>query len=293
MNSTYGIAGSILLAALLIIGALVYSRSSGTETASHEVELQHVHGLAVDVANPNRLLIATHHGLLQFVDDSELTRIGTVQDDLMGFTPHPTDPSIFFSSGHPVRGGNLGFQKSTDGGTTWQKISDGIGGPVDYHSMTVSMVNPDLVYGYYGNLQRSTDGGKTWAVAKGTVQPISLSSDPVKENVVFAATQNGVMVSEDKAETWKSLSPQLDGAAVSLIAFHPANEYALTYSMKLGGMGKSTDGGKTWQKLSENFGDEAVMFVAYSKTESRVYAITESNSIYKSTDAGSTWAKMR
>lgn len=293
MNSTLGIAGSILLAALLIIGALMHSRSNGTEAVPHEVELQHVHGLAVDVANPNRLLIATHHGLLQFVNDSELSRIGVVQDDLMGFTQHPTDPSIFFSSGHPARGGNLGFQKSTDAGTTWQKLSDGIDGPVDYHSMTVSMVNPNLLYGYYRTLQRSTDGGKTWEVAKGTVQPISLSSDPVKENVVYAATQDGVMISEDRAASWKSLSPQLDGAAASLIAFHPSNEYALTYSLKLGGMGKSTDGGKTWQKLSENFGGEAVLYVAYSKMEPRVYAITESNSIYKSADAGSTWAKMR
>lgn len=292
MNSSLGIAGSILLAALLIVGVFVYTRSDGTET-SKEPELQHVHGLAVDVANPNRLLIATHHGLLQLVNESDLSRIGTVQDDLMGFTPHPTDPSIYFSSGHPARGGNLGFQKSTDGGMKWQKLSDGIGGTVDYHSMTVSTVNPDLVYGYYGNLQRSTDGGKTWEVAKGTIQPISLSSDPVKENVVYAATQDGVMVSDDKAETWKSLSPQLDGGAASLIAFHPANEYALTYSLKLGGMGKSIDGGKTWQKLSENFGGEAVLFVAYSKTEPRVYALTESNAIYKSTDKGDTWQIVR
>lgn len=293
MNSTFGIVGSILLAALLIIGALMYSRSSGTETASHEVELQHVHGLAVDVANSNRLLIATHHGLLQLVDDTDLSRIGTVQDDLMGFTQHPTDPSIFFSSGHPVRGGNLGFQKTTDSGTTWQKISDGIDGPVDYHSMTVSMVNPDLVYGYYGTLQRSTDGGRTWEEAKGRVQPISLSSDPARENVVYAATQSGVQISEDRADTWKSLSPQLDGAVASLITFHPTNEYALTYSLKLGGMGKSTDGGKTWEKLSEDFGGEAVLFVAYSKTESRVYALTESNAIYKSIDTGNTWTKVQ
>lgn len=293
MNSSLGIAGSVLLAALLIVGVFVYTRSGGSEMTSNEPELQHVHGLAVDMANPNRLLIATHHGLLQFVDDSKLSRIGAVQDDLMGFTQHPADPSIFFSSGHPVRGGNLGFQKSADGGTTWQKLSDGIDGPVDYHSMTVSMVNPDLFYGYYGTLQRSTDGGKTWEVAKGTVQPISLSSDPVKENVVYAATQSGVMISEDKADSWKSLSPQLDGTAASFIAFHPSNEYALAYSLKLNGMGKSTDGGKTWQKLNENFGDDAVMFVAYSKTESRVYAITESNSIYKSTDRGETWSKVR
>ena len=292
MNSSLGIAGSILLAALLIVGAFVYTRSGSSETVSHEPELQHVHGLAADVTNPDRLLIATHHGLLQ-LEDGSLSRIGTVEDDLMGFTVHPTDSSVYFGSGHPARGGNLGFRKSADGGVTWQKVSDGIDGPVDFHSMTVSTVNPDLVYGYYGMLQRSMDGGRSWEVAKGSIQPISLSSDPIRENVVYAATKSGVAISEDRGDSWKSLSPQLDGAPASLIAFQPKNEYALTYSLKLGGMGKSMDGGKTWQKLGETFDGESVLYVAYSAREPRAYALTESNAIYQSTDAGATWMKVR
>jgi len=91
MNSSLGITGAILLAGILIIGVLVYSRSAGPERASDEPRLQHVHGLAVDIANPNRLLIATHHGLFQLENETDLSRIGDVEDDLMGFTPHPAD----------------------------------------------------------------------------------------------------------------------------------------------------------------------------------------------------------
>lgn len=292
MSSSLGIAGSIAIAALLVVGVLVYSRSDGTANTSTESALQHAHGMAVDVANPDRLLIATHHGLFQLLNDSDLSRIGTAQDDFMGFTPHPTDPSVFFSSGHPSRGGNLGFQKSTDSGVTWQKVSDGIGGPVDFHSMTVSAVNPDIVYGYYRQLQRSADGGQTWEEAKGMIQPISLSSDPTRESVVYAATQNGVLISEDKGDTWKSLSSQLDGGPVSTFVLKPDATYALTYSLKLGGMGKSTDGGNTWQRVEEIFDGEVVLYIAFSKTDSRVYALTESNSVYKSTDEGLSWVKL-
>lgn len=292
MKSSFGLAGGIILAALLVIGTMAYLRSdSGNHTAGTP-ELQHIHGLAVDVANANRLLIATHHGLFQLENDA-LSRIGNVEDDLMGFTAHPTEASVFFSSGHSARGGNLGFQKSTDGGRSWQKISDGIDGPVDFHSMAVSTVNPNLVYGHYGNLQRSTDGGRTWEVTKGSVKPISLSNDPQRESVVYAATQNGVLVSEDRGDSWKSISPQLDGGAVSVFAVHPTGKYALTYSVKLGGMGKSTDAGATWRMVSENFGGEAVMFVAYAKNEPFVYVLTESNAIYKSADEGETWSKVR
>ena len=121
MTSPLGIAVSILLAGGLIIAAMVYANPSGSANVSEEPELAHAHGLAVDVANPNRLLIATHHGLLQLENESSLSRVGTARDDYMGFTPHPSDATTFFSSGHPVRGGNLGFQKSTDGGISWTK----------------------------------------------------------------------------------------------------------------------------------------------------------------------------
>ncbi len=292
MRSTLGIAGSILLAAILIVGVLTLSRG-GSDVVADEPELDHAHGLAVDVGNPDRLLIATHHGLLQLVNESSLSRVGNGTDDLMGFTVHPTDAMTFFSSGHPARGGNLGFQKSTDGGATWQKVSNGINGPVDFHAMTISRVNPDIVYGYFGNLQRSTDGGKTWEVAKGTVQPISLTTDPKRESVVYAATKNGMMVSEDMGDSWKNLSPSLEGGAVSTIAFDLSGEYALAYSLKLRGMGKSTDGGIAWQKISESFGGEAVLYIAFSASDPRIYALTESNAIYRSTDKGDSWSKVR
>jgi hypothetical protein len=45
----------------------------------------------------------------------------------MGFTPHPTNPSILYASGHPAGGGNLGFIASEDGGRSWSQAKDGAG----------------------------------------------------------------------------------------------------------------------------------------------------------------------
>lgn len=291
MQTSHSIA--ILIAAVVLIGGILLFTRADAPRQAEEPRLEHVHGIAVDSANPERLLIATHHGLLELVDGRLLARVGTSQDDLMGFTPHPTDPATYFSSGHPAGGGNLGFQKSTDGGVSWQKVSDGVGGPVDFHSMTVSMANPDLLYGFYRLLQRSTDGGRMWEVAKGAVRPISLSTDPKRESVVYAATDSGIMVSEDRGDSWRSLSSALEGGAASVIAFDPAGEYALAYSLKLGGLGKSADGGATWQKIDEEFNGEAVLYIAYSRDGSRVYALTEKDSLYASTDKGETWANIR
>lgn len=299
MEKNYLVLGGIVL---LIGAALWFSSPERPETESNDslltpaTSFQHAHGIAVDVTDASKLYIATHGGLFELNDSGELFIVGESRDDLMGFSPHPSESNTFFSSGHPSRGGNIGFQKTTDGGLTWEQVSLGLDGPVDFHSMTVSQANPDIVYGFFaGKLQRSIDGGRTFDYAKGTVVPYSLSSDPTRENVVFAATENGVVTSEDRAESWKSISPELEGGVVTVFALAPHESgRALAFAERLGGMGKSDDNGITWQKVNEVFGGETVLYLSFStSTHGIVYALTDKNSIYKSADSGDTWIKVR
>ncbi len=269
-----------------------------SNTLTPEQEITHGHGLAVDVQDPIKLYIATHRGLLVLINDKDLYRVGASDDDLMGFSPDPTDAKVLFSSGHPSTGGNLGFQKSEDGGFTWNNVSDGADGPVDFHTMAISRVNPNLIYGsYQGSLQRSTDQGKNWEIVNSDLRPIYLTADSRDENVVYAATTDGqgLLVSRDQGATWTPLSPELQGGFVSAVAIHPQDsKILLTFSEKLKGLGKSTDSGTTWTKLNEGFSGEIVLFVAFSVINpSVVYALTEGNKLYKSTDVGETWAKIR
>lgn len=254
--------------------------------------ITHGHGLAVDISNPGKLYIATHHGLLMLENEKDLYRIGESEDDFMGFTPHPTNSSIFFSSGHPATGGNIGFQKSEDGGITWQKLSNGVNGPVDFHAMTISSVNPNLVFGWYtGGLQRSIDGGKNWEVVQNTQFPIvSLAADTKDENILYAASPQGLFVSKNKGV---SFEPVLEGF-VSVVAVHPSDSQNLLSFSEKEGLAKSNDAGKTWERISEDFGTETPLFIAFNKQQPKiVYILTEKNSIYKSTDSGANWNKVR
>ncbi len=299
MQKNYLIAGG---AAVLLLGGLFLLGSSGTpnkngsgNTLTPVSSFSHSHGVAADIADAKKVYIATHEGLFLFSEDKDLFRIGKTRDDLMGFSSHPTEANTFFSSGHPARGGNIGFQRTTDSGVTWERVSDGLGGRVDFHAMAVSQANPNIVYGFFGGrLERSEDGGRSWEYAKGSVFPISLSTDPKNENVLYASTQNGVQVSRDKGDSWQSASSQLEGGAVSVFALDPSSTYALAFSEKLGGMGKSPDGGATWQKVQETFGGEAVLYLAFSKPQADVvYALTNKNSVYKTADSGNNWIKVR
>ena len=299
MQKNYLVAGGFVL--LLALGFFLFRGATpDTETDGSTLtpvrSFSHSHGIAVDVADASKVYVATHEGLYLLKDDKDLYHIGAARDDLMGFSPHPRDADTFFSSGHPARGGNIGFQKTTDGGVSWKRVSPGLGGPVDFHAMAVSMANSDVAYGFFGGkLQRSADQGKSWEHAKGTIAPFSLSTHPQDADVLYAATQNGVMASTDRGDSWKSASAELEGGAVSVFALSPIDpRYALVFAEKLGGLGKSTDGGVKWQKVAENFGGETVLYLAFSKTTpSVVYALTDKNSVYKSSDTGDTWVNVR
>lgn len=266
----------------------------GKDTSSGltpEKEITHGHGLAVDIADSNKLYIATHHGLLMLINEKDLYRVGKSKDDYMGFSVHLSDPKTFFSSGHPATGGNVGFQKSEDGGNTWKKISNGLDGPVDFHAMSVSPVNPNLVYGWYrGNLQRSEDGGKSWVKFSTSVPLVALAGDTKDEHIVYAASPQGLYKSQNKGETWEKL---VEGF-VAAIAVHPADSQKLLISSEQLGLAQSRDSGKTWQSTNQSFVGESALFIAFNpQTPEIVYLLTEKNSLYKSQDGASIWSQIR
>ncbi|MBI3250820.1 MAG: hypothetical protein HYZ61_03195 [Candidatus Andersenbacteria bacterium] len=296
-SKNYLIWGIIIVA---LIAGFVWFKQKGSSTSATILNpvsaITHGHGLAVDVSDSTRLHIATHHGLLVLVNDKDLYRVGTSQDDYMGFSPHPTDPKIVFSSGHPRTGGNIGVQRSDDSGFTWKSISRGANGPVDFHAMAISAANPNLMYGWYqGALQRSQDGGTTWEIATRNIpQIIQLVANPIDENVVYAATPQGLLVSRNKGAEWSNASDDLQGGAVVALAIDPQDPAKMFSFSQQSGLAKSADGGTTWEKINETFGGETVLFIAISKQQpDTVYTLTESNTIYKSTDGGNGWNKIR
>lgn len=282
-----------------LLGTVVLAGCQTTSSNNlYSVEsISHAHGFAVDVSDSNKLYIATHYGLYTLINEKDLYQIGKKKDDYMGFSVHPTNPNIFFSSGHPSGGGNLGVQKSEDAGITWQKISNGADGPVDFHSMAVSSANPDIMYGYYaGALQRSMNGGKDWEVlVKEFPTVVNFATDPSNENVVFASTgQSGLLRSNDKGTNWTVVSEELKDTTVTALTIDPqGTQNMLSFSQKLG-FAKSKDAGKTWEKINENFSNDILFFVAFDKnTAGKVYAITKNNFLYKSSNGGNSWSKIR
>jgi photosystem II stability/assembly factor-like uncharacterized protein len=245
----------------------------------------HVHGLAVDRTDPTYLLIATHHGLFRAGLDGMAERISVVQD-FMGFTPHPSDADVLYASGHPAAGGNLGFIVSEDGGKTWRELSLGVDGPVDFHQMAVSPANPRTIYGVYGAIQVSTDGGRTWEVAGRTPEKlIDLAASAADMDTLYAATESGLLRSQDRGKTWEAI---LARAPVTLVEVTPDGTLrAFVYEQ---GLVKTRESPIAWTSLEGDWGNRFLLHLAVDPTDAdRLYGATGSGVILKSSDGGKSW----
>lgn len=257
----------------------------------------HLHGLAYDHGN-EQLYLATHHGLFVLQNDADLFLVGDSVDDFMGFTIHPETPDILYRSGHPRGGGNLGVERSDDGGFTWTRIFTGLGNEtVDFHVMTISDADPDVLFGsFHGELYVTEDAGETWRITASNGLPEQgpcwgvpcLAADSVERTAVFAGTQEGLFLSTDLGETWQRRATN----AIAGITVHPTDA-SILYEFSNDGIVQSTDRGDTWRVIlsgTEVGPNEAVFGFAVDRTApNHVYAGTTTNRVLKTTDAGAAW----
>lgn len=257
----------------------------------------HVHGLAVDKGVSNRLYIAIHHGLFVLANDQDLSLVGSSRDDFMGFSPHPTNPNVLFSSGHPSRGGNLGILQSTNGGKTWTKIHNGNPqGPADFHAMMVHPANPDHIYGWYKlRVHRSLDGGEMWEVLpKQPPEILSFAGDPRDENIVYAGSIGTLLRSMDRGETFTNIAPELTSDTIFDLEVEPSGALILaTRDHGFMRASRNPDGGFAFDALGSLPNSDIPYYLALDpKNSQTMYAFSKGHALYKSLDGAKTWQKV-
>jgi len=183
-----------------------------------------------------------------------------------------------------------GVFKTTDGGDTWNPVSDRyFGGTIG--AIAVSESNPDVVYvggGEFpirGNVShgdgvyKSTDAGRTWTYMGlvETRQIAKIRIHPRNPDVVYVAAlgpvfgpspNRGVFKSTDGGKTWNKVLFRNDTTGAVDLSMDPNNPevlyaglwtaYRKPWQLVSGGSGsgifKSVDGGRTWKELTRNPG---------------------------------------
>ena len=194
-------------------------------------------------------------------------------------------PNLFYFG---ATGG--GVWKTTDGGRTWDNVSDGFfGGSIG--SITVAPSDPNVIYvgggeqtvrgnvSSGGGMWKSEDAGMTWTyiglpnsrhIGRVRVHP----TDPdqvyvaVMGDLYKDSADRGVYKSMDGGKNWKKVLFANASAGAVDLCIDPSNHriiYASTwnvrrtpYSLSSGGDGsalwKSTDSGETWTNISDSKG---------------------------------------
>jgi len=211
-----------------------------------------------------------------------------------------------------ITGAQGGVWKTTDGGTTWTPLTDGLSSLASGYVTIDPNNNLTLYYGtgelhycgdcFYGDgLFKSTDGGTTWTKIATTAQVGTRISkivvDPSNSNHIFVAGNYGLIVSTDGGSTWSVASSVGQCNDVEIDPVNPANIYASFYGQ---GVYKSTDGGLTWTQLSGGLPTTGFTrielavapsnpLVIYASFASTTYSLL---GLYKSTDGGVTWTQL-
>lgn len=283
-------AAARLLAIVLTAEAVLMSATTirvCAETLKDLASRSHFHGIAFSGETPKRLVIATHAGVFAVNADGTVTQVSMARD-FMGFLQDPVEVGILYASGQSAAGEYQGFLRSSDGGTTWIRLSDGVGGPVNFREIAVSAANPRIIYGANDDVQVSRDGGLTWHMS-GSVPDglVGLAASSSKIDVLYAATTKGLVVSIDAGLSWNKTA--FEGEAVSALSIDPGGTiYAF---VRWQGLFRGTDPNPVkWTPLYSDFGGSIPTHLAIDPTDSAHLALTtQKNEVFESLDGGVAW----
>ncbi|MEL6529305.1 MAG: glycosyl hydrolase [Pseudomonadota bacterium] len=230
---------------------------------------------------------------------------------------HPEDAdTVLVAAQGPLwsEGGDRGLYKTTDGGTTWDRILE-----IDEHTgINEFVVHPDnhelivassyqrrrhvwvLINGGPGSgIHRTTDGGENWkevqsALPKDDMGRIGLALAPSNPDTLYAIVEaqpdeQGVFRSTDFGQNWEKRSGHMTTSPqyYNEIVVDPDDEDTL-YSLDTFSK-RSRDGGKTFTDLGigHRHVDDHALWINKRNTDHLI--IGGDGGIYESWDGGTLW----
>jgi photosystem II stability/assembly factor-like uncharacterized protein len=187
-----------------------------------------------------------------FAGENVWTRGGPIGgDQVNSLAVDPFDPRTVYAATF------AGVFKSSDGGTTWQRLS-GPGLPEFVKALAFHPTTPTTLYaagcGAPGNLVKTVDGGSSWTPASSGLNSclVALAIDPSNPSTIYVVGEGGAGVfrSTDGGASWRSIRSGMDIQTVLAVAIDPVNTSTIYAGAVLQGVFKSTDRGDRWNAAS-------------------------------------------
>jgi len=251
---------------------------------------EQIPALAVDPANPNRLFAAvlghpyganSERGIFRSGDGGKTWEKVLYKDERTGGSGvviDPKNPRIIYASmwqetlgpwedanAYPGTGG--GLFKSTDGGSTWKQLSNGLPANLVQINVAIAASDPQRLYA-----STSTTVESGYANDKGL----------------------GVYRSDDAGATWRNITDdprpamKIGGGDLPVIAVDPQNP-DVVYSTSIVTV-RSTDGGKTWISLRGAPGGDDYQNMWINPRNPRILLVVSDQGAIISVNGGESWS---
>lgn len=195
-----------------------------------------------------------------------------------------------------------GVYRSSDGGTTWAPMRDGLPRRID--DLEIAPDQPTTLYASGGyeseGLFRTTDAGTSWQPTEapdGIAYVYDAATDPGNGATLYAAGYGRILKSTDRAQTWTEVFIGLDThddvERFCSVIVDPVEADTVYATSSFGAVVRTRDAGATWERFPGIFGgcgyvDPATLGAAAS-SPGTLYLLTSSE-LLRSEDGGETWA---
>ena len=283
-NIIYAASGEGLQRPDLSVGDGVYKSIDGGTTWRNMGlrDAQQIASVIVDPRDPNRVFVAalghpygpnTERGIYRSLDGGQTWQRVLYKDENTGAMQvefDPQDSKTLYASLWAGRqgpwengawnGAGSGLFKSTDGGTTWTQLTQGlptIAQGLGRIGIGVSFSNPQIIYAtvdadaQFAGIYRSDNAGTSWGRVTGDHRLWGRGSDfaevrpkPNDPETVFVAN-TGTYVSTDGGKTFKGFKGAPGGDDYHRIWINPDRPEVMLFAADQGAV-ITVNGGETW-----------------------------------------------
>lgn len=189
-----------------------------------------------------------------------------------------------------VVGGLTGVYRSSDGGDSWEKISD----QVNVESLAIDPRTRERIYvGTWRQGIRTDDGGKSWkAINTGMVldtDMFSITMDAKDPDNMWVSTCGWVYNTKDRGDNWTRYRDGFNNRRIHDIEYDPCTPGTL-YAGSVAGLYRTEDSGKSWYTVTD---EDLVInsIVVHPQRPNRVILAVEGDGVYVSNDRAKTFER--